>query len=88
MVDAGHAQDPGVGDELGRAPSENDNKLYLVDVERFIPYKIFCEDKVVTVNEHPGDVAEEEHHDNAHEDEGQVDFALNRISGPNMGKPK
>ena len=44
-----------------------------------LPYEIISKDEVITVDENPGNVAAEEDHDNAHEDEGQIDLALDRV---------
>ena len=52
-----------------------------------LPYEIISKDEVITVDENPGNVAAEEDHDNAHEDEGQVDLALDRVPCSHVGIP-
>ena len=52
-----------------------------------LPYEIISKDEVITVDENPGNVAAEEDHDNAHEDEGQVDLTLDRVPGSHVGIP-
>ena len=52
-----------------------------------LPYEIIGEDEVIAVDENPGDVTAEEDHNNAHEDEGQVNLTLDRVSCPPMGIP-
>ena len=87
MVDTCHAEDPGVGDEVGGAPGNDTDDAILLKMGMFLllPYQILCEDEVITVDQNPRDVAEEEYHDNAHENEGKVDLAFDRIPCSNMG---
>ena len=43
-----------------------------------LPDKVIRYVEVIEVGEDPGDIAEEKDHDDAHEDEGQVDFTFYR----------
>ena len=86
MVDTGHAQDPGVGDELGGAPG--DNILYYCIGWWLLPYEVIGDNEVITVDENPWDVAAKEDHDNTHEDERQVDLTFDRIPWSYMGIPE
>ena len=40
------------------------------------PQHIFTHEELVAIEEDPGDVAEDEHKDDADEDESQIDFLL------------
>ena len=85
MVDTSHAEDPGVGDEVGGAPGNDTDDAILLKMFLLLPYQILCEYEVITVDQNPRDVAEEEYHDNTHENEGKVDLAFDRIPCSNMG---
>ena len=85
MVDTCHAEDPGVGDEVGGAPGKDTDDAILLKMFLLLPYQILREYEVITVDQNPRDVAEEEDHDNTHENEGKVDLAFNRIPCSNMG---
>ena len=51
------------------------------------PYEVISDNEVVAVDEDSRDVAQEEDHDNAHQNECEVDLTFYRVSSSFMCKP-
>ena len=52
---------------------------HMLDIDNMCPSSpqhIFTHEELVAIEEDPGDVAEDEHKDDADEDESQIDFLL------------